>query len=85
MAAMARTAAGSVVGASGVVPMGFVNMAAEDFAYYLERVRGCFLRIGAREPGGAVTAAHSPAFRPAEGSIAVGASVLAACARLAAG
>jgi hippurate hydrolase len=44
---------------------------------------GCFLRIGAREPGGKAIAAHSPRFYPAEDSIAIGSAVLAECARVA--
>lgn len=82
-AAWAREAALSVVGADRVVPLGFVNMAGEDFAHYLERMTGCFLRIGAREPGGERIAAHSPRFHPAEESLFVGAAVLAECARVA--
>ena len=82
-AAWARAAATQVLGETAVVPLGFLNMGGEDFAYYLERMDGCFLRIGAREPGGEVTAAHSPRFVPAEAAIFCGAAVLAACARLA--
>ena len=80
-AARAREAAACVLGERGVVPLGFLNMGAEDFAYYLERMEGCFLRIGAREPGGEATPAHSPRFAPAEDAIFCGAAVLAECAR----
>lgn len=76
-------AAQRVLGAEAVVPLGTTNMGAEDFAFYLERIPGCFLRIGAREPGGERTAAHSPRFLPAEESLFVGAAVLAECARVA--
>lgn len=78
----ARRAAVSVVGEENVVPLGFLNLAGEDFANYMERMPGCFLRIGAREPGGAVIPAHAPTFYPAEESIFVGAAVLAECARV---
>lgn len=80
-AAWAREAAVSVLGEAGVVPLGFMNLGGEDFAYYLERMGGCFLRIGAREPGGAVTAAHSPRFAPAPEAIFCGAVLLAEAAR----
>jgi hippurate hydrolase len=80
-AAWARAAATELLGADAVVGLGFLNMGGEDFAYYLERMDGCFLRIGAREPGGEATAAHSPRFAPAEEAIFCGAAVLAACAR----
>jgi hippurate hydrolase len=83
-AAWARQAAQRVLGAGAVVPLGFRNMAAEDFACYLETIPGCFLRIGAREPGGVPIPAHSPRFYAAEESIFVGAAVLAETARVAA-
>lgn len=81
--AIARAAAVGLVGEGNVVPFGLTNMGGEDFAYYQERVPGCFLRIGAREPGGERTPAHSPRFTVAEGAIFVGAAVLAECARMA--
>jgi amidohydrolase len=82
-ASWAKSAAVSILGSDRVVPLGFLNMAAEDFAFYMEKIPGCFLRIGAREPGGAVIPAHSPSFFAAEESIFVGAAVLAECARTA--
>lgn len=81
----AATAAARVLGSGAVVPLGTTNMGAEDFACYLERLPGCFLRIGAREPGGEVIAAHSPRFQPAEDALFIGAAVLAECARVAGG
>jgi len=77
----ARVAVETVLGADALVPLGTVNMAAEDFAHYLERIPGCFLRIGAGRPGEPPIAAHSPRFDPAEESLFVGAAVLAECAR----
>ncbi|MFL5561580.1 MAG: M20 family metallopeptidase [Gemmatimonadaceae bacterium] len=79
--AWAREAVTALLGEPALVPLGTTNMAAEDFAHYLERVPGCFLRIGAREPSGEFIPAHSPAFYPAEESIFVGAAVLAEAAR----
>ena len=81
--AIAREAAERIVGKDAVVPLGFLNLASEDFAFYMERMAGCFLRIGAREPGGVPIPAHSPKFYPAEDSIFTGAAVLAECARVA--
>jgi amidohydrolase len=80
-ATWAAAAARRAVGPDAVVPFGITNMGGEDFAFYMERIPGCFLRIGARPPGGEATPAHSPAFDVAEGAIIVGAAVLAACAR----
>lgn len=74
-------AATELFGAESVVPLGITNMAGEDFAWYQERIAGCFLRIGAREHGEAVIPAHSPQFDVSEEAIFVGATVLAACAR----
>jgi len=79
----AREAVARVLGDAALVPLGFLNLAGEDFAYYLERMPGCFLRIGARERGGNPIPAHSPRFYPAEESIFVGSAVLAECARVA--
>jgi hippurate hydrolase len=79
--AWARAAAESLVGAENVVPLPGANMGGEDFAFYMERMPGCFLRIGAREPGGQVIPAHSPYFYAAEECIFVGAAILAESAR----
>lgn len=84
-AAWAREAAEAVLGDGAVVPFGITNMGGEDFAFYLERMPGCFLRFGARDPGEPQTAAHSPLFDVAEGAILVGSVVLASCARTASG
>jgi hippurate hydrolase len=78
----ARAAAIAVLGAPAVVPLGFVNMAAEDFAYYMERIPGCFLRVGACEAGGEAIPAHTPRFYAADESIFVGGAVLAESARV---
>jgi hippurate hydrolase len=75
----ARTAAERVLGEGSVVPFGVTNLGGEDFACYLEQIGGCFLRIGASEPGGEPAPAHSPGFMAAEESIFVGAAVLAEC------
>lgn len=79
----ARQAVSGLLGADALVPLGILNLAGEDFAHYLERVPGCFLRIGAREAGGEVIPAHSPFFHAADESILVGATVLAESARIA--
>ncbi len=79
----ARHAAASVLSADAVVPLGLTNMGGEDFAYYMERIPGAFLRIGAREPGGEPTPAHTPRFFAADGCLFVGAAVLAETARVA--
>lgn len=79
----ARDAVANMLGEEAIVPLGMLNMAGEDFACYLEKMPGCFLRIGVREPGGEVIPAHSPQFCVAEECIFVGAAVLAETARVA--
>ena len=84
-AAWARQAVESLLGAEAVVPLGITNMAGEDFAYYMERIPGCFMRVGARLAGEPVIPAHTPQFHAAEESLFVGAAVLAQAARIASG
>jgi amidohydrolase len=79
--AWAREAVRTVLGPDALVPLAGTNMGGEDFAFYLERMPGCFLRVGAREPGGAWLPAHSPGFYAAEDSVFTGAAVLAEAAR----
>jgi hippurate hydrolase len=79
----ARKAIISVLGEDGLAELESTNLAAEDFAYYMEKIPGCFLRVGAREDGGKVIPAHSSKFYAAEESILVGAAVLAETARVA--
>ena len=80
-AAWAREAAASVIGADAVKPLPVANMGGEDFAFYQERIPGCFIRVGARLPGDPVVGAHTPYFAPAEEAIFVGGALLAAAAR----
>ena len=80
-ATFAAEAAMSVLGPDAVVPLGITNMGGEDFACYLQSIRGCFLRVGARREGEPMTPAHSPKFDVAEDAIFVGAAVLAESAR----
>jgi hippurate hydrolase len=77
----ASDAAMAVLGPDAVMPLGTVNMAGEDFAWYQRRIPGCFLRVGARRENESVIAAHSPHFDVAEEAILIGAKVLAESAR----
>jgi hippurate hydrolase len=79
-----RQAVTALLGAAALVPLGNLNMAAEDFAFYLEDRQGCFFRIGACEEGGDFIPVHTPRFYAADESIFVGAAVLAESARVAA-
>ncbi len=79
----AREAVTNVLGADALVPLGTINMGGEDFAEYMQSIPGCFMRVGAREPGGRVIAAHSPSYYAAEEALFIGAAVLAESARVA--
>ncbi len=79
----AREAVTRVLGAEALVPLGTTNMGGEDFAEYIQKIPGCFMRIGAREVGGRVIAAHSPSYYASEDALFIGAAVLAECARVA--
>ncbi len=77
----ARTACEAELGADAIVPLHALNMGGEDFACFLERMPGCFMRIGARESGGEFIPGHSPHFYADDGAIFVGAAILSAAAR----
>lgn len=79
----ARQAVTTVLGADALTPLGTTNMGGEDFAEYMQKIPGCFMRIGAREAGGKVIGAHSPGYYADEGALFIGAAVLAECARVA--
>lgn len=79
----AREAVTHVLGAEALVALGTTNMGGEDFAEYMQNIPGCFMRIGARESGGRVIAAHTPSYYAAEDALFIGAAVLAESARVA--
>lgn len=70
---LARTAARQVVGERGLVPMDYPSMGSEDFSYYLERLPGCYARLGARPAGKEPIPLHSPSFDVDEAVLKVGA------------
>lgn len=79
----AARAVDRILGPGSLTPLGRVNMAGEDFGCYLERMEGCFLRVGARAAEADPVPAHTPHFMVDEESIFVGAVVLAESARMA--
>ncbi len=72
--ALAKSAAIDVVGADHVEPLHTANMGGEDFAYYLEKVPGCYIRFGGQAPGREGFPAHSSRFDFDERALAVGAA-----------
>ena len=80
---LARQAAISVVGRNNVLKMSTANMGAEDFAYYVQQVPGCYVRFGATRPGQEAYPAHSSKFDFDEEALAVGAAYYSAVAKIA--
>ncbi len=77
MAELARRAARAIVGESGVVPLHTANMGGEDFAFFLDVIRGCYVRVGAQVPGREGFPAHSSRFDIDEDALAAGAAFFA--------
>lgn len=82
--AWARAAVTDLLGAGALASLPVPNLGGEDFAFYMERIPGCFVRVGARAPGQPEIAAHTARFLPDDGAVFVGAAVLAETARRAA-
>ena len=72
-----------LLGDASVRSLAGANMGGEDFAYYLERMDGCFMRVGTWREGRSRAGVHTPRFDPDEDALFVGAALLAACARTA--
>jgi hippurate hydrolase len=85
MAEIARKAAVAVVGEANAVPLQTANMGGEDFACYMEKVPGCYVRLGARAPGREGFPAHSSKFEFDEEVLLIGARYFYEVARLAGG
>lgn len=71
----------ALIGDPALRSLPVANMGGEDFAYYTERMDGCFMRIGTWSEGRSRAGVHTPHFDPDEDALLVGAAVLAECAR----
>ena len=80
---LARHAAEAVVGADNVAELHTANMGGEDFAWYLERVPGAYIRYGAQVEGREAYPAHSGGFDIHEDALPIGARWLDRIARFA--
>lgn len=78
---IALCAARVVVGDAGLMTMDYPSMGAEDFAYYLAELPGCYVRFGARLQEQEYIPLHSPAFDVDEGVLKVGAAFFDEVAR----
>ena len=74
MTVLCRQGATIAVGHDNVLPLRTANMGGEDFSYYLEKVPGAYIRIGAQVAGRENFPAHSSKFDFDEQALAVGAS-----------
>jgi hippurate hydrolase len=80
---IAHAAALNIVGEKGMVPMDHPSMGAEDFAYYLKEVPGCYVRFGAHREGWENIPLHSPSFDFDEEVLKIGADYFDEVTRLA--
>lgn len=83
MTVLVREAALRVVGGERVQPLRTANMGGEDFSYYLQHVKGGYIRFGSQVPGREGFPAHSSRFDFDENALATGAAWFAQIARLA--
>lgn len=78
---LARSVISKMYGREAVFEIIKPMMGAEDFAYYLQKVPGSFLRLGIRNPAkDAIHPWHHPKFTVDEDAIKIGASILAGIA-----
>lgn len=83
MADFSREAARQVVEDENVVPMPTANMGGEDFGHYMQKVPGCYVRIGARFEDRDNYPAHSSKFDFNERALGIGAAYYHALALVA--
>jgi hippurate hydrolase len=74
---IARDAAEQTLGNDKVINLAKPSMGGEDFSYFLQKIPGCFVRIGARGRNTKVPTAHSSYFDFDEEAIRVGAAFFA--------
>lgn len=79
----AQAAVRTVLGDGALKSLATANMGGEDFAFYTERMEGCFMRIGTWREGRTRAGVHTPRFDPDEEALFVAGAVLAECARVA--
>ena len=82
-AAWAQSAVREVLSEQALTSLATANMGGEDFAFYLERMDGCFMRVGTWREGRSRSGVHTPRFDPDEDALFVAGAILAASARAA--
>jgi amidohydrolase len=81
--AWAQTSVRTLFGDDALRSLAVANMGGEDFAFYTERIDGCFMRVGTWSEGRARDGVHTPRFDPDENALFVAAALMAECARTA--
>jgi len=77
----ARSAAEDLVGQENTISILLPSLGGEDFAYYLQKVPGCFVRFGGAIEGHENIPSHSPRFDFDEGVLRVGAAYMSELVR----
>lgn len=80
-AAWAQEAVRDLLGKQALRSLVRANMGGEDFAFYLEKLEGCFLRVGTHRDGRTRVGVHNSRFDPDEEALFLAGAVLAECAR----
>jgi hippurate hydrolase len=78
---LARETAERVLGSDNVITLPQPSMGGEDFAYYLEKIPGCFVRLGGAKKGLEHVSSHSSHYDFDEEVIRVGSVFMAELAR----
>ena len=71
-----RAIADQFLGAENIIDLE-LRMTAEDFAYYTQKYKSCFYRLGIKTPGGKTTNLHSPEFVVDEKALETGIEFMA--------
>ncbi len=79
----AQDTARTLLGEDSVRQLAVANMGGEDFAFYAEKMEGCFIRVGTWSDGRSQAGVHTPFFDPDEDALLVASVLLAECARTA--
>jgi amidohydrolase len=80
-AAWAQEAVKELFGEGALRSLVRANMGGEDFAFYLEKMDGCFLRVGTWREGRSRAGVHNAKFDPDEETLYLAGAVLAEAAR----
>ncbi len=70
-----------LVGKDKTIAIPFPSLGGEDFAYYLQKIPGCFVRFGAAKEGHEMLSSHSPHFDFDEDVLRIGAAYMSELTR----